>query len=89
VHALDAATTVNAHQGQIGATYSFHFDVVNQKFLQQRVVVYYHSQCCGLALDYQAYSTVSSSIPVDHRVAVTFTLAGIGSFSPPLGAFGR
>jgi hypothetical protein len=89
VHALNAVTTVNAKDKRMGATYGFNFDVINQKFLQQRIQVYYHAQCCGFALDYQAYSTLSSTVPIDHRVAVTFTLAGIGSFSPPLGAFGR
>lgn len=87
VHALNASTAYNARNW--GATYSLYFDVVNQNFLQQRVVGYYHSQCCGFAMDYQAYHTVSSAVPIDHRFSVTFTLAGIGSFSPPLGAFGR
>jgi hypothetical protein len=87
VHALNVSTALNLKDW--GATYAFHFDVVNQKFLQQHVVAYYHSQCCGFAVDYQAYSTVSSTVPIDHRVAVTFTLAGIGSFSPPLGSFAR
>lgn len=89
VHALNASTTINAKDGRMGATYGFNFDVVNQKLLQQRVMAYYHAQCCGFAVDYQAYSTLSPSIPTDHRFTVTFTLAGIGSFSPPLGAFGR
>lgn len=89
VHALNATTTVNATDKRMGATYGFNFDVINQRFLQQRVQVYYHAQCCGFALDYQAYSTLSSTVPIDHRVSITFTLAGIGSFSPPLGAFGR
>jgi len=87
VHALNVSTSLNLKDW--GATYAFHFDVVNQKFLQQHVVAYYHSQCCGFAMDYQAYSTVSSTVPIDHRFAVTFTLAGIGSFSPPLGSFAR
>jgi hypothetical protein len=87
VHALYANTTFRTKDW--GGTYGFNFDVINQKLLQQHVVVYYHAQCCGFALDYQAYATVSSTVPIDHRVTVTFTLAGIGSFSPPLGAFGR
>jgi lipopolysaccharide assembly outer membrane protein LptD (OstA) len=89
VHALNATTSVNAKDGRIGATYGFNFDVIQQKLLQQRVTVYYHAQCCGIAFDYQAYSTVSTTVPTDHRMSITFTLAGIGSFSPPLGAFGR
>jgi len=89
VHALNATTSVNAKDGRIGATYGFNFDVVHQQLLQQRVTVYYHAQCCGIAFDYQAYSTVSTTVPTDHRMSITFTLAGIGSFSPPLGAFGR
>ncbi|HEX5071432.1 MAG TPA: putative LPS assembly protein LptD [Vicinamibacterales bacterium] len=87
VHALNASAGLNLKDW--GGHYDFYFDVVNQRLLQQRVTGYYHSQCCGIAVDYQTFSTVSSTVPVDHRLAITFTLAGIGSFSPPLGAFGR
>jgi len=89
VSALNASTSVNMKEGRIGATYGFNFDVVHQKLLQQHVVGYYHAQCCGFAVDYQAYSTLSTTVPTDRRFAVTFTLAGIGSFSPPLGSFAR
>jgi hypothetical protein len=89
VNALYGSTTVSPLRGRMTATYGFNYDVVHQKFLQQRMIVSYRAQCCGIAFDYQAYSTVSSTIPIDHRYAITFTLAGIGSFSPPLGGFGR
>ncbi len=88
-HTINGTTTVRALDRRLGATYGFNYDVANQKLIQQRVVAYYHSQCCGIAFDYQVYSSLLSTVPKDRRMAITFTLAGIGSFSPPLGAFGR
>jgi hypothetical protein len=51
-------------------------------------VAYYNSQCCGIAFDWQSRSLPFFGIPVDRRWNVSFTLAGIGTFSNPLGSFG-
>jgi hypothetical protein len=59
--------------------------------VQQRIGGFYHAQCCGVSLEYQAwnYGTAASlAIPKDRRVSLSFTLAGVGSFSNVLGAFG-
>ena len=52
---------------------------------------YYNAQCCGFALEFQQYNLTgisSSPVPADRRLNFTITLAGIGSFSNPLGAMG-
>jgi hypothetical protein len=59
--------------------------------LQQRVSGFYNAQCCGLAMEYQTYNYGAASlspIPADHRFFLSFTLAGLGNFSPMNGALG-
>jgi hypothetical protein len=60
----------------------------NTAFLQQRIVAYLNSQCCGVSFDWQSISLPLLGIPSDRRFGVSFTLAGIGSFSNPMGSFG-
>ena len=69
--------------------YSFNYDVLPQHMLQQRMSAFYNAQCCGLAFEYQTYNfgaASSSPIPADHRFFMSFTLAGLGNFSPFNGA---
>ena len=91
-HYLNAAMTWRTRRNRIGGTYTFNYDVRDSSFLQQRIMGYYNAQCCGFALEYQQYdlSGFSSGLPVDQdrRFNVSITLAGIGSFSNLLGAFG-
>jgi len=53
------------------------------------VSAFYNAQCCGLAFEYQTYDhrgLSSSPIAADHRFFFSFTLAGLGNFSPFNGA---
>jgi hypothetical protein len=57
--------------------------------VQQRISAFYNAQCCGLAMEYQTtnYGVGGlSPIPSDHRFFLSFTLAGLGNFSPFNGA---
>ena len=60
------------------------------RMLQQRMSAFYNAQCCGLALEYQTFNfggvSGSTGIPADHRFFLSFTLAGLGNFSPFNGA---
>ena len=51
---------------------------------------FYNAQCCGIAFEYQTYNfgpdSIVSPIPADHRFFLSFTLAGLGNFSPFNGA---
>jgi hypothetical protein len=52
----------------------------------------YTSQCCGVAVDYQTVNlgiTAIGNVTHDRRFGVSFTLAGLGSFSNPFGGMGN
>jgi hypothetical protein len=89
---LNATTNVRSPGNSFGGNYTFNYDFLNHTFLQQRYSAYYNSQCCGVAVEYQSvnYGTAFAAIgvPEDHRFNISFTLAGIGTFSNLLGAFG-
>jgi hypothetical protein len=91
-HFLNATATFRTLTGRLGGTYGFNYDIGNSRFIQQRFVAYYNAQCCGISFDYQTINVSQfqlSGVPADRRFGVSFTLAGIGSFSSPLGGFGR
>jgi LPS-assembly protein len=89
---LTAATSLRTAQNRVGGTYSFYWDIHNGRLLEQRVVAYYNAQCCGFGVEYQTYNLglVGSTfgVPKDRRFNISFTLAGIGTFSNLFGAFG-
>jgi hypothetical protein len=88
-HFLNGSVTIRTTDNRVGGTYGMNLDVKNKGFLQQRIMAYYNSQCCGISFDWQAISTpLYPGIPTDRRFGVSFTLAGIGSFSNPMGSFG-
>jgi len=87
-HYLQGSVTLRTTANRVGGTYSFHYDLFRDQFLQQRYFAYYNAQCCGVLVEYQTYNIVGLSIPQDRRFNVSFTLAGIGTFSNFLGAFG-
>ncbi len=91
-HYLNASASVRGPRNRVGGTYSFNYDLRRDSFLQQRYLAYYNAQCCGFAVEYQTFNFVGGfaglPIPQDRRFNISFTLAGIGSFSNVLGAFG-
>jgi LPS-assembly protein len=91
-HYLNSATTIRKPGNSLGGTYTFNYDFQRHTYLQQRYMAYYNSQCCGIAVEYQTvnYGTNVAliGVPQDHRFNLSFTLAGIGTFSNLFGAFG-
>jgi LPS-assembly protein len=88
-HAINQSTLVHTRDNKYGGMYSFNYDVRRGTMLQQRVSAYYNAQCCGLALEYQTVNFNGLSavrVPGDHRFFLSFTLAGLGNFSPFNGA---
>ena len=77
---------------RIGGYYSFNYDLKQDSFLQQRLTAYYNSQCCGIAAEYQTFhygaSLAARGLTQDRRFNLSFTLAGVGTFSNLFGAFG-
>jgi LPS-assembly protein len=89
---LNAGATFRKPGNRLGGSYAFNYDLRRDNFLQQRYTAYYNSQCCGVAIEYQTYnlegSFVSYGINQDRRFNLSFTLAGVGTFSNLFGAFG-
>jgi hypothetical protein len=87
---LNGQTNVHTRDNALGGLYSFTYDVAQGKLLNQRLTAFYNSQCCGVAIDYQRfnYGGVTAGLPVasDHRFFLSFSLAGLGNFSPFNGA---
>ena len=89
--AINAQTTVHTANNRIGGIYSFNYDILHKNLLQQRLSGFYNAQCCGIAFEYQTVNWGSlSNAPItsDHRFFMSFTLAGLGNFSPFNGALG-
>ena len=85
-HYINQSTTVRTRDNRYGGTYSFNFDILRATMMTQRITGYYNAQCCGLAMEYQTYTNPYAAIPSDHRFFLSFTLAGLGNFSPFNGA---
>ena len=86
-HTVNASTTVHTLDNRVGGLFSFSYDVLRSYMLNQRMSLFYNAQCCGLAFEYYTYNYGStSSYPPDHRFFLSFTLAGLGNFSPFNGA---
>ena len=86
-HYVNTSTNMHTRDNRFGGIYAFNFDVLRSSLLNQRMSGFYNAQCCGIAFEYQTYNFgVGSTIPADHRFFVSFTLAGLGNFSPFNGA---
>jgi LPS-assembly protein len=90
--AINGQSNVHTRDNHYGSIYSFSYDFLQGVMLQQRVSAFYNSQCCGIAFEYQTfnYGGITGQgllpIPADHRFFLSFTLAGLGNFSPFNGA---
>ena len=91
-HYMNASASVRGAGNRVGAQYAFNYDLRLDTFLQQRFMAYYNAQCCGISVEYQNFNFNNGfagvQVPEDRRFNISFTLAGIGSFSNALGAFG-
>ncbi len=88
-HSITASTSVHTRDNRVGAIYTFNFDVLRSYTVSRRMSGFYNAQCCGIAFEYQTYNYPSASVflvPKDRRFFVSFTLAGLGNFSPFNGA---
>jgi hypothetical protein len=76
---------VQTRDRRYGSLFSFNYDIKNSAMLQERISGFYNAQCCGIAFEYQRYNfggLPAYVIPADHRFFLSFTLAGLGNFSP-------
>jgi hypothetical protein len=88
-HYLNIDARTRTIDNRLGANYSVNFDVLRSTITQQRISAFYNAQCCGIALEYQTFNFPSVyRLADDHRFFMSFTLAGLGNFSPFNGALG-
>jgi LPS-assembly protein len=88
-HYINTSTSVHTIDNRVGGVYAFNYDVLRSTMLQQRTSLFYNTQCCGIAFEYQTYHLAgisATAVPADHRFFLSFTLAGLGNFSPFNGA---
>ncbi|MEP6914980.1 MAG: putative LPS assembly protein LptD [Acidobacteriota bacterium] len=89
---LNAVANIRTPGGHLGGDYSFQYDLRRDSFLQQRISLSYNAQCCGVGIEYQTFDLRGAvggiGLLQDHRFNLSFTLAGVGTFSNLFGAFG-
>ncbi len=77
---------------QYGGNVTFNYDVARTTLVNQRYVAFYNAQCCGISFEFQSFNYPQDQgrffLPRDRRFNMSFTLAGVGSFSNFFGAFG-
>ena len=90
-HSVTGSTTLRNRTNRVGGNYSLDYDFQRDYFVQQRILAYYNAQCCGLVVEYQTFNfqgVQGVTVPQDKRFNISFSLAGIGTFSNFLGALG-
>jgi hypothetical protein len=91
-HYLNASTNVRTADSRFGGAYAINYDLLRSRMMQQRMSAFYNAQCCGIAFEYQTFNlngVGAFGIPQDRRFFLSFTLAGLGNFSPLNGAMGN
>ncbi len=75
-----------------GGNVTYNYDIARSTLLNQRYLAFYNAQCCGVSFEYQSINYPQDVsrffLPRDRRFNMSFTLAGVGSFSNFFGAFG-
>ena len=84
-HSFNASSTVRTRDNKYGSVYSLNYDILRSRMLQQRLSAFYNAQCCGVAFEFQKSGFSGFR---DRRFFMSFTLAGLGNFSPFNGALG-
>lgn len=91
VNQLNQTTSLKFRDGRYGGTVTFNYDISRSILVNQRYIAFYNSQCCGVQFEFQEYDYSGNTnilVPKDRRFNMSFTLAGVGSFSNFFGAFG-
>ena len=84
-------SSANLRIRSYGGNVTFDYDIARSTLLNQRYVAFYNAQCCGVSFEFQSFNypnNPSFLLSRDRRFNISFTLAGVGSFSNLLGAFG-
>ena len=89
---INSSTSFRTSDNGFGGLYNFNYDIRRGRFLAQMIRLYYNAQCCGLRVDYQVFNFEGlgsrALVERDRRVTVSFTLAGLGTFTNNFGGTG-
>ena len=88
-HFVTAAVRIRRPGGGGSLGYSTTYDVLRERMLQQRFTGFFNAQCCGFSVDYAVTNLSHLGLRNDKRFSISLSLAGIGSFTNPLGVFGN
>lgn len=91
VHTVSGGTRMRSRSNRVGGSYSIDYDFQHDYLIQQTVQWYYNAQCCGVVMEWQGLNTQGIpgvTVPNIRRFNISFSLAGIGTFSNFLGALG-
>ena len=85
-HSFNFSTNLQTRDNKYGVTYSGYYDVRQGQIVDQRIASFYNAQCCGIAVEYLRRAGSPSGatyfVPAVNRFFLSFTLAGLGNFSP-------
>ncbi len=89
---VHGGATLRFAGNKYGGNVTYNYDIARSTLLNHRYVAFYNAQCCGISVEYQAFNYPPDLnrfyLPKDRRFNMSFTLAGVGSFSNFFGAFG-
>ena len=89
---INSRTSFRTPDNKLGGLYDFNYDIRRGRFLAQMIRLYYNAQCCGIRVDYQVFNLRGlgsrALIDQDRRFTLSFTLAGLGTFTNNFGGVG-
>ena len=89
---INSSTSFRTPDNTFGGLYDFNYDIRRGRFLTQMIRLYYNAQCCGVRVDYQVFNFeglgTRALIEQDRRFTLSFTLAGLGTFTNNFGGAG-
>ncbi len=89
---VNSSTSFRTRNNTFGGLYDFNYDIRRGRFLAQMIRLYYNAQCCGVRVDYQVFNFeglgTRALIKQDRRITLSFTLAGLGTFTNNFGGTG-
>jgi hypothetical protein len=89
---LNSSANLRFAGSKYGGNVTVNYDFQRSQVLNQRYVAFYNAQCCGVSFEFQSFNyprdLTRFLITNDRRFNISFTLAGVGSFSNLLGTFG-
>jgi LPS-assembly protein len=86
VQSVNFGTNLQTRNNRYGVNYGGFYDIRRGQMVDQNIAAFYNAQCCGIAIQYRRAAgsppNATSFVPAVNRFFLSFTLAGLGNFSP-------